>query len=195
MTTTALPTRERGYSSLNNLMPVMGYAGGEMDSGSNNDMSVTSPEGPSNRPTPNSSIAASEHRQAYVSGAPSQPHTTGRGSFDASPVSPQQKLGLAGPLGGVPGGNDNVAAFFNDPSAFGIPAGLSTGMTPDQMFSMADGSAAGGPGQEYGVGPPPPWATDLSGQAGMTPVTEGMLRTMMAMGPMDSMDLGWEGNP
>lgn len=36
---------------------------------------------------------------------------------------------------------------------------------------------------------------NMNGQTAMTPVSEGVLRTIINMGPMETMDLGWGSNP
>jgi hypothetical protein len=157
-----------------------------MDAGSNNDLSGTSPDG--NGRTPNSSTTGTSDPQqqrqnlappgnvGHVSGG------SGRNSFETSPVSSHQNLSSMS--GTTPSDVErNVNAFFGaDPATFGMPAGVSTGMTPDQRFSM--------PGTgEFGAHPAS-WA-DMAGQPGMTPVTEGVFRSMMGMG-MDGMEMGWE---
>lgn len=144
---------------------------GQSESSGDNNMSGSPDGDQSNRPTPNSS-SASEQR---VNMAPGGLHGSGRNSFDASPVTAQQNMDPRGSA-------DGNANFFNDASAFGIR----TGLTPNQRFSMPDT-----PGADFGM-PHNGWG-DLQGQTSMTPVAEGVLRSLMNMGPMDAMDLtSWD---
>ncbi|KAK4040536.1 fungal-specific transcription factor domain-containing protein [Parachaetomium inaequale] len=209
---TSLPTRERShtgsYMPTHGLVPPPFPAYGpppDMDTGSNNDLSGTSPDG--NGRTPNSSttgtsdpqqqqrqnLAAPPSNAGHVSGG------SGRNSFETSPVSSHQNLSSMS--GTTPSDVErNVNAFFGtDPAAFGMPAGVSTGMTPDQRFSMpgtgetpggggGPGGAGGGAG-EFGAHAAS-WG-DMSGQPGI-PVAEGVFRSIMGMGPMDGMEMGWE---
>lgn len=58
------------------------------------------------------------------------------------------------------------------------------GLTPDP-FNMPET-----PGRDF----PIPNGWEMSQQTtGLTPVGEGMFRQLMGLGPMDPMDLGWEG--
>jgi hypothetical protein len=214
---TTLPTRERShtgpYMPSHGLVPHPPFAAyvpsPDMDVGSSNDLSGTSPDGPSNRPTPNSSTtgASSEQQRQNLAAAAANGHVTGgaggsgRNSFETSPVSSHQNLSsMSGttPSDVEPG----VNAFFGDPSSFGM-----TGLTPDSRFGMpggaagtgdasggrGGGAAAGGGGAEFVGHAAAAWA-EMAGQQGMTPVAEGMLRSIMAMGPMEGMDMGWEPN-
>ncbi|KAF4867999.1 Citrinin biosynthesis transcriptional activator ctnR [Colletotrichum siamense] len=139
---------------------------GQSESSGDNNMSGSPDAEQSNRPTPNSS-SASEQRMNIASG--------GSNSFDASPVAGHQNIDSQG------NGDANVN-FFNDASAFGIRG---TGLTPNQRFSMP-----ATPGADFGMSNG--WG-DLQGQTGMTPVAEGVLRSLMNMGPMDAMDLSsWD---
>ncbi|KAK4238237.1 hypothetical protein C8A03DRAFT_43979 [Achaetomium macrosporum] len=198
---TSLPSRERirtsPYLPDNGLLPHSFPAYGpatDMDSGSTNDLSGpgTSPDGQSNRPTPNSSTTGTSDPQQRTNLTPGAGtgHLnggSGRNSFETSPVSSHHNLsGMSSTTPSDVERNVN-AAFFGDPSSFGIPAAVSTGMTPDQRFSMAP---AGGdtPGAAA------TWA-DMTGQQGMTPVAEGVFRSIMAMGPIEGMEMGWEPAP
>ncbi|KAK7422201.1 hypothetical protein QQX98_001724 [Neonectria punicea] len=122
-----------------------------------------SPDGAqSNRPTPNSSTGSDQRMHL----APGQMNGSGRNSFQASPISPNQTLINPGPLDG------STQGFFADPNGFTLPATMS-----DQQgsFVMPEG-----------------WG-DIQGQTGVTPVGEGVLRALMNMGPMDAMDLSsWD---
>ncbi|KAK3311333.1 fungal-specific transcription factor domain-containing protein [Chaetomium strumarium] len=196
---TSLPSRERiitsPYLPDNGVLPHSFSAYGapaDLDSGSTNDLSGagTSPDGPSNRPTPNSSTTGMSDPQQRTNltpggGACHLNSGSGSNSFETSPVCSHQNVsGMSGPAPNDVERNVN-AAFFGDPS-FGIPAAASTGMTPDQRFSMP---TAGGdtPGATT-------WA-DMAGQQGMTPVAEGVFRSIMAMGSMDGMEMPWEPAP
>jgi hypothetical protein len=198
---TNLPNRERiitsPYLPDNGLLPHSFPAYGapaDLDSGSANDLSGagTSPDGPSNRPTPNSSTTGTSDPQQrtnnLTSGSGGPCHLTsgsGRNSFETSPVCPHQNVG--GMSGTTPSDVErNVNAdFFGDPP-FGIPAAVPPGMTPDQRFRMP---TAGGDTPSAAT-----WA-DMAGQQGMTPVAEGVFRSIMAMGSMDGMEMPWEPAP
>jgi hypothetical protein len=134
-----------------------------------NDMSV-SPEAQSNRPTPNSS-AASDHRphgNGHVNGS-------GPNSFETSPVSAHQALTSPNGVDGT-----QQPSYYGDHNAFGI-----SNMAQNQRFSVPSTAVSG-----FDV--PNGWQ-DLSSQPGMTPVAEGVLRSLMNMGPMDAMDLSsWD---
>lgn len=206
-----LPTRERShtvpYLPTQGLIPppYSGYrAAPEMDASSaNNDMSGTSPDGPSNRPTPNSSTAASDQPRPNLTPNVRPINGSGGNSFEASPAVSHQNLNMSAATPGAGEVDRNVNAFFGTPSSFGIPAaGVSAGLaTPDQRFGIADAPGGGpGPGGP-GPGPSPgdfsvsPGWPEIPPQPGMTPVAEGLFRSMMGMGPMETMEMGWEPNP
>ncbi|KAK0733375.1 fungal-specific transcription factor domain-containing protein [Lasiosphaeria miniovina] len=189
--TASLPSRERSngapYVPIHGLMPMSSslppYGSSDMDTVSTNDMSGTSPGGGlSNRLTPNSSTV-SEHRQGLAPGG--HMDGSGRNSFEASPVMPHQNLSMAGTSQSEV--ERSVDAFFSTQSAFSMPPGVSTGLTPDQRYSMPD--TPGGP--DFSV--PAGWP-EMSSQPGMTPGTDGVLRSLLAMGPLESMDIAWDGN-
>ncbi|KAF6810190.1 binuclear zinc transcription factor [Colletotrichum sojae] len=135
---------------------------------SNGDNMSGSPDADqSNRPTPGSS-SASEQRMNTA--------TNGSSSFDASPVSGHQHMNSQS-------NTEGSVNFFNDTNAFGIRG---TGLTPNHRFSLPET-----PGPDFGMAANG-WG-DLQGQTGMTPVAEGVLRSLMSMGPMDAMDLSsWD---
>ncbi|KAK3995426.1 fungal-specific transcription factor domain-containing protein [Cladorrhinum sp. PSN332] len=173
---TALPSREAAGRS--EYIPTShdlgtqrfsGFSPPELETGSNG-MSGTSPGGgQSNRPTPNSSTASDQQqqqqqRQNLTPGG----HVGGSGvnSFEASPVPSH----LPGTRHGD-GESSGVSFNFNDPSPFGI----STGLTPQSS--------------DYPV--PNGWQ-DMSGHhqgGGMTPSSEGIIRSMLTIGNMDPMDM------
>ncbi|KAI0111560.1 fungal-specific transcription factor domain-containing protein [Daldinia grandis] len=120
-----------------------------------NDISASSnTDGPSNRPTPNSSTA-SDNRQS-TTGSGQRTNSGDRRSFDTSPTGSRQTLGPQAEI------DATTAAFFQ-------MGGGSTGMTPDQNFTLPDN-----------------WA----GQNDMTPVAEGVLQHLLDV----RMDLGWDSN-
>ncbi len=185
----SLPKRDRsaGHSpvysmqgvsfSHTNVNPILSSSSGTMsgfgqsDSGETNEASTSPDGGLSNRPTPNSSTA-SEQRSSL---APGRMNSSGRNSFDASPVSSHQNLTGQSEM------ERNAGPYFSD-VVNGFTMG--TGLTP----MMSSGTT---PGNEFSV----PQGWEMPGQTGMTPVSEGVLRTIMQMGPMETMDLGWDTNP
>ncbi|KAK3394551.1 fungal-specific transcription factor domain-containing protein [Podospora didyma] len=185
-TSANLPKRSdhSAYVPMRGLMPpaMPGFGAVDIDTGSANEMSGTSPDTGSNRLTPNSSSASDHRQQTLAPGG--NANGSGRNSFEASPVASHQNLSMAGTSQSEV--ERNVNAFFGDPPSFGITPGVSTGMTPDQRFAIPQT-----PGGDFSV--PGGWS-DMPGQPGMTPVAEGVLRSIMAMGPMETMDLGWDTN-
>jgi hypothetical protein len=202
-TTTALPTREpirtSPYLPTHGLVPPSfpSYGLPDMDSASTNDMSGASPDnGQSNRPTPTSSTA-SENRQNLTPGVHMN-HRSGGSSFETSPVVPHQTLNLS-PAAAANQGEVDRGGFYGDPSPFSIPSGVASGLTPPgQRFAMPDTpGAAGGHHSHSGGGNdfssmPPGWP-EMASQSGMTPVGEGVMRSIM-LGPIETMDLGWDPN-
>ena len=180
-----LPTRERSAAhspafaamtgvqfSNPNINPVLSTSSGfgRSENGETNDAS-TSPDGLSNRPTPNSSTA-SDPRQGLGAGRMSG---SGRNSFEASPAPSHGNLGSRSQSEM----ERNVDAFFNNPSnGFTLGSGMTPLMTAET------------PGGDFAV--PQGWG--MPGQTGMTPVAEGVLRNLMQMGTMEGMDLGWDSN-
>lgn len=206
--TSAIPTRERSTGPSSQYVPGAGMmpanismapygTRNEMDTGSGNAMSVTSGEGgtgsgPSNRATPLSSSAASEHRQTLAPGGRMNTSTSGRNSFEASPVPSHQNLGatisVATSQGEVGG---SVDGFYGNPGPFSMSPGVSAGMGAHdhQRYPMSET-----PGSANEFSMPQGWH-DITGQPAMTPVGNGVLHSIMAMGPMETMDMGWEGSP
>ncbi|KAI1647800.1 fungal-specific transcription factor domain-containing protein [Daldinia loculata] len=89
-----------------------------------NDISASSnTDGPSNRPTPNSSTA-SDNRQS-ATGPGQMANSSSRRSFDTSPIGSHQSLGPQAEI------DATTAAFFQ-------MGGGGTGMTPDQGFTLPD---------------------------------------------------------
>ncbi|KAI1776692.1 hypothetical protein F4818DRAFT_440092 [Hypoxylon cercidicola] len=159
-----LPTRERSSgpeACSQGMIPSMLYSG--YVEGQETDMSGTSnTDGPSNRPTPNSS-SGSDNRQ-NTSGTGQVANSSGRASFDTSPIGSRQNLRHQAEM-------DAATAFFQ-------MGGGRTGMTPEQSF---------GTGETPGSGFTFP--NGFTGQTGMTPVAEGVLQQLM--GDI-TMDLRWD---
>ncbi|OTA54308.1 hypothetical protein K449DRAFT_389319 [Hypoxylon sp. EC38] len=151
-----LPTRERSagpdHGNQGIIAPML-YPGYVDGAGSDsNDISASSnTDGPSNRPTPNSS-SGSDNRQS-TTGAGHIGNSSGRTSFDTSPI----------------GSHQNLGQVDIDPSAFFQMGGGGTGMTPDQSFGNIETS---------GNGFPVP--NDWTGQAGI-PVADGVLQHLIDM--------------
>ncbi|KAI0388807.1 fungal-specific transcription factor [Xylariaceae sp. FL0594] len=132
------------------------------------DVSVSSnQDGPSNRPTPNSSGNNSEpQRSANGTGPLGNPNGP---SFNTSPHGSIQNMG--------PQGTDMDAAtasFFND-------HGFNTGLTPGQSFALPD-TPANGFNMTNGWEP---------GQTGMTPRTAEAIIHGLSI-PMDGMEMSWD---
>lgn len=189
---TSLPTRERSNTGGSYLPhglvppPFSAYgAPGDMDTSSSNDLSGTSPDGP----TPNSSTTGGtsdpqqqQHQNSNNNNlaAPSNGHVnggSGRNSFETSPVPSHQTIG---------GSSMSGTTLFGDPSFVGIS------VTPDQRFGgggiPGDNNAPGGGGGERGAA----WGGMAPHHQGMAPVADGVLRSIMALGNMDGMEMGWE---
>ncbi|KAM0274405.1 hypothetical protein ACHAQH_007874 [Verticillium albo-atrum] len=162
-----------GSGSLGGSRNGKGVMFGQSDSSGDNNMG--SPDcDQSNRPTPNSS-SASDNRSGQTASVGMD--VSSRNSFDASPVSNNHNANLGGD------GESTGADFFGD--AQGFPMG-STGMTPAARFPMGDTTV-----DAFGM-TPGGWP-GMPGQTGMTPMSEGVLRSLMNMGPMDAMDLSsWD---
>lgn len=75
---------------------------------------------------------------------------------------------------------------------------MTTGLTPGRQFGNAPetpkdaGADGGGGGAAAGDFS---WDNFGGGTTGLTPMSEGVLRTMLQMNPMETMDLGWENPP
>lgn len=159
-------------SSSNGQVP--GFGHGEIGAEKN----TTSQDGElSRRPTPNSGSAA-EQRGGNI--APATESGTGRDSFQpngASDVQDASNRAMAEAHG---------QSFFGDPRGFGMGT---SGLASGQRYSV-------GETQVEGFGMSPGSWEGMPGQGGMTPMAEGVLRSLMNMGPMDAMDLSsWNSNP
>ncbi|KAK7741676.1 hypothetical protein SLS63_001233 [Diaporthe eres] len=150
----------------------------------------------SDRPTPNSSTSASERNNggsnSFTAGNSSR---SGRNSFEASPASSTHNINNSNNNSQAQRDqlqSGNIDAFFQN-----LPGSeFATGLTPNQQFTMPDtpgktpgGGAAGSNTGDFN------WEQFTSGTTGMTPVSEGVLRTMLQMGPMETMDMGWDAQP
>lgn len=165
--------------------------------GSSGDTSASPDAGlASDRPTPNSTASASDRQNGGSNSfTAANSSRSGRNSFEASPASSSTNIN---------NGNNNsqaqqdhlqsgnIEAFFQN-----LPGSdFTTGLTPNQQFTMPDtpgktpgGGATGSNTSDFN------WEQFTSGAAGMTPVSEGVLRTMLQMGPMETMDMGWDAQP
>ncbi|EFX04748.1 c6 zinc finger domain containing protein [Grosmannia clavigera kw1407] len=162
---------------------MQGYAQGDTGTDSH-ELSSTSPSDMlSNRPTPNSSVG-SEQRQTLAplpQPGPSHMHSAA-GPYDASPVSPAHGIGGKSVRAG------RITSSFYA-AASGIPSEY--GSQPSLSSAGLDGMMSGPSSGEYTLSAG--WS--LPAQTAMTPVSEGVLHTIMQMGPMETMDLGWDANP
>lgn len=153
-------------SNPSRVSPQTGYV--EASSSATNGMSVSPhPDNSPDRPTPNSS-SASDNRNG----------TSGRTSFDASPIGANQHMGTQAEMDAA------TTAFFSDPNQFNMQT-PGIGMTPSRAFVMPDGSGNG-----YGL--QDNWGVMPGQNSGMAPVADGVLRHLMDIPTMDAMDLGWE---
>lgn len=150
-----------------------GYVNSEASASNDTGLSPDTTQSTSNRPTPNSSTT-SDSRPNLQPG-----HGSGSASFETSPAA------SGGARLPATDGRSMSSFFANQPDYSGIS---STGMTPDSnAFVMPET-----PGRGFDV--PPGW--EMSQQStGLTPVGEGVFRQLMGLGPMDPMDIGWEGGP
>lgn len=164
--------------SMSDLTPSSG-GGGLFDKGAsggaqgdNNQGTNGSPtDGQSGGPTPNSNStgrdATADSRNQHL--APGM-NNSGRTSFNASPISPQQNLMGTNDISGASG-----PTFFGNMGDF---PGQQQQPQQQNAFSMASNA----------------WG-DMPGQQGQVPqqMGDGVLRALMNMGPMDAMDLSsWD---
>jgi len=148
-----------------------GYVNSENSNNADTGLSPDTTQSGSNRPTPNSSTP-SESRPAMQAAQ----NNSGGTSYETSPASSHQSR--------IPATDGrSLGSFFQtQPDYSGITA---TGLTPENAFSMPET-----PGRDF----PVPQGWEMSQQTtGLTPVGEGVFRQLMGLGPMDPMDLGWEG--
>lgn len=151
-----------------------GYVTGENSNGADASLSPdTAHSTGSNRPTPNSTTP-SEPRSSLQPGG-----NSGGTSYETSPVSSHQaRL----PSHSSSDGRSMNSFLASQPDYSGISA---TGLTPENPYSIPETSS-----RDF----PVPNGWEMSQQTtGLTPVGEGVFRQLMGLGPMDPMDLGWEG--
>jgi len=146
-----------------------GYAN-ENSNSADTGLSPDTAHSSSNRPTPNSTTP-SEPRSNLQPGS-----NSGGSSYETSPASSHQARQPTAD------GRSMNSFFATQPDYSGISA---SGLTPENSFTMPET-----PGRDF----PLPNGWEMSQQTtGLTPVGEGVFRQLMGLGPMDPMDLGWEG--
>jgi len=170
LVTESLPPRHYRSGDMNST----GYVNSENSNSVDAGFSPDTTHSGSNRPTP-SSTTPSEPR------AQMQPGRTksGRGSYETSPAPSHQQLR------GV--GDDPRTRnpyFAAQPDYSSIPA---PGLAADHNDYIP-----GTPGQSGDYPIHSAWEINQPA-TGLTPVGEGVFRQLMGLGPMDPMDLGWEG--
>ena len=158
----------------------------------------------SDKPTPNSTTSSERPSNSNSNtGNLTAPGSSrsGRNSYDASPASSTTINKSQSPQSQAQGqaqGQAQSAAVRNmDAFLQGFPGNeFPTGLTPNQQFTMPEtpGKATGGDGVEENAGDFN-WEQFTAGPTGMTPMSEGVLRTMLQMGPMETMDMGWDNPP
>ncbi|KXJ91949.1 fungal-specific transcription factor domain-containing protein [Microdochium bolleyi] len=144
--------------------------------GDNSSVSMTTnPDGTSNRPTP-SSGGTSDNRQS-ASGEAGH-----KASYNASPNATNENS--------LASMEAAATRFLHQAMNNGYHVPVSaTGVSSEQRFSAPDTSEP----VDYTV--TSEW-DPIGGQTGVTPVAEGVLRNLMDnIGPIESMDLGWDTGP
>jgi hypothetical protein len=146
----------------------LGSGYGTTENGISTDTGL-SPDSNSNRLTPNSTTSSESRVNPQ-----SAHNNSGITSYETSPASSSQPRTES----------RMMSAFFSgQPDYNDIP---STGMTPDSnAYHMPET-----PGRDFSI--PAGWEMGQQ-NTGMTPVGEGVFRQLMGLGPLDPMDLGWEG--
>ena len=140
-----------------------GYGNSESNTTGDSGLSPDTGNSASNRPTPSASTP-SDTRPSLQPG-----QTSGGKSYETSPATSNQRLPTTD-------GRALGSFFSTQPDYSNIPA---TGLTPDNTFTMPET-----PGRSFDV--PSGW--EMSNQTtGLTPVGEGVFRTLMGLGPMDPM--------
>jgi len=148
-----------------------GYRTNENSTTQDTGLSPDTAHSGSNRPTPNSTTPSESRSNLHPGSNSSAP------SYETSPVSSHQACQ-------PPQQTRSMNSFFStQPDYSGISA---TGYTPDNTFSLPDT-----PGKDFTL--PSEWEMTQQQSTGLTPVGEGVFRQLMGLGPMDSMDIGWEG--
>lgn len=133
----------------------------------------------SDRPTPNSSTSASDRQQQQSSNG--DRGASGRNSFDTSSASSNAQQQQ----------QRNMSMYEDLPGCDGeMPP---TGFTPGRQFGGSGGMPQTPKDASVGGASDGDFAWDNFGAgSGLTPMSEGVLRTMLQLGPMETMDLGWE---
>lgn len=140
------------------------------NSGSSNDTDTgmsPSTNSTSNRPTPNDSTSSDSRTKSNAG-----QNSSGRASYETSPdVSDNTRLPATD--------GRAFSSFFSTQPDYSATL-PSTGLTPDNTFSMPDT-----PGRGFDV--PSGWEMSNQGTTGLTPVGEGVFRQLLGLGPMDAM--------
>lgn len=146
---------------------VQGESGGDP-----NDLSA-SPGAQSGGPTPNSSTASEQHKARMGAGM----NGSGSTSYDASPSSAHQTLKSQAGVDGQSG--------FYDPGGYPLSG---QPVAQGQRYPVPQAP------MEFGMSNGWTHSGMQAGQAGVpAPVPDGVLRSLMNMGPMDAMDLSsWD---
>ncbi|CZR60899.1 related to Zn(II)2Cys6 transcriptional activator [Phialocephala subalpina] len=126
----------------------------------------------SNRPTPNASTPSDTRSNLHAAQG-----SSGATSFSTSPASQQSRVPTTD-------GRAMSSFFSTHPDYTNIAP--STGLTPGNEFTLPET-----PGRGFDV--PSGWEMSNQANTGLTPVGEGVFRQLMGLGPMDPMDIGWEG--
>lgn len=163
----ALSQTAYAINNINNTGYVTADNGNGVDAGLSPD---TAHSTGSNRPTPNSTTPSEPRSNRQANSDPT--------SYETSPAASSQRR-----LPPHTNGNGRLMdAFFDTQPDYSNTNPL--GLSPDP-FGMPET-----PGRDFSL--PNGW--DMSQQTtGLTPVGEGVFRQLMGLGPMDPMDLGWEG--
>jgi hypothetical protein len=160
MASISIPTSNYLNRELNNSS---GYGNSESSTTADTGLSPDTTNSASNRPTPNASTP-SDTRPSLKQG-----QNSGGASYETSPATSNQRLPTTD-------GRALGSFFSTQPDYSNITA---SGLTPDNTFTMPET-----PGRSFDI--PSGW--EMSNQTtGLTPVGEGVFRTLMGLGPMDPM--------
>ncbi|PMD17478.1 fungal-specific transcription factor [Hyaloscypha hepaticicola] len=141
-----------------------GYGNSENSTTADTGLSPDTANSTSSRPTPNASTP-SDTRPSLKPG-----QTPGGASYETSPATSKQRLPTTD-------GRTMSSFFSTQPDYSNI---VPTGLTPDNTFTMPET-----PGRSFDV--PSGWEMNNQQTTGLTPVGEGVFRTLMGLGPMDPM--------
>ena len=138
-----------------------GYGNSESSNTADTGLSPDTANSNSNRPTPNASTPSDTRPTLQTT------QNSGRTSYEASPAIQNQRVPATD-------GRSMSTFFQGQPDYSNITA---SGLTPDNPFTMPET-----PGRSFDV--PSGW--EMSSQTtGLTPVGEGVFRTLMGLGPME----------